>query len=715
MITLLASSFLWAACVAVLIPLLIHLLSRGKPKREIFPAMRFIQETYVSNRRRFRLKRFLLLALRALTLILFGLLLARPVWHALPRENTRSGSGSARVAAFVFDTSLRMEYEQGGKSRLDEAKTLAPALLDQMPTETRVAIFDTQGGGGTFQVDLLAARERIERLCPAPQRLSLTEAVSSAVRLLAEVEGEKEILIFSDRSAAAWPPEQTDSFRRILDESGASIRFYFADFAPDLIRNISLSQVRTAVSVREREGEATIDVLLTAVGGKSGGKLEMNCGSPLSAGGERTVLTETFTEAEFSESGEQRKSFSLRHLSPGIYQGSITKTPPDPLAADDRVCFTFEIRPPKNLLLVAPEPASEHALFMKSALFFDEHSGRAAPQPEVISYGRLAEMPLAASETAALLLLDPPPLSAELATRIEAFVHGGGGAGFFLGRNGAGENTPEYVALLGGEPIRPVNVPEGTTLIPDPGGHTLLSGFRTSGEALSAPWSQIPIYRHWRVEWDRNNPPSVAMRYTDGGAALVERAVGRGRVVVSTTPFSDRPNDPKAWNRITVGDHAWLFLVLAEGIARTLTEKEGSLNIAPFEIASFAVETDKNLAVLTPERGEIALSLPALENRLSFSGTGDLGSYVFLGGEKQKTLGGFSVNPRAEQLRLDPLSFDELQDLFGKTRLNRIDSAQKLESLRNRLDSPADLYSLLALLFGAVLVAELFSASRLYE
>ena len=127
---------------------------------------------------------------------------------------------------------------------------------------------------------------------------------------------------------------------------------------------------------------------------------------------------------------------------------------------------------------------------------------------------------------------------------------------------------------------------------------------------------------------------------------------------------------------ITVGDHAWLFLVLAEGIARTLTEKEGSLNIAPFEIASFAVETDKNLAVLTPERGEIALSLPALENRLSFSGTGDLGSYVFLGGEKQKTLGGFSVNPRAEQLRLDPLSFDELQDLFGKTRLNRIDSAR---------------------------------------
>ena len=708
--SLTSGKFLWAACAAILIPLLIHLLTRGRPRHVVFPPLRLLEERYRSNRRRFRFRQFLLLALRALVLVLFGLLLARPVRHTASPAGVSLPGGGARAAALVFDTSLRMDYEKSGRTRLDEAKEFGLAILDRLAPDARVAVFDTRNGEGAFQVDRLAAREAVGRLRTAPSRATLADTLVRAAALLESEPGTKEIFILAGRAAADWPDGPAERLTRALAGADGNIRFYFADFTPEPVRNFSLSDLRVTVSRVRGKGEAEIRVALAAPEGRASGRLELTA-APIAAPAGEITAAEPFTEEEFDGENRLEKRFTLRGLDDGIYQGTVTKTPPDPLAADDRVSFTFEVRPPKKLLFAAPDPAETRAVFMKSAVELQAAApGRVPFDPEILSYGELREYPLSEGNVAAVFLLDPPSPADELAGRLERFVRAGGGAGFFLGRQTA-PGDAGYAPLLGGTPLRTVNLPEGAVLLPGPGTHALLAGFGTPDRAASAPWTRLPVYRYWRMEWAET--PPAALRFADGAPALLQRPVGNGRVVLSTTPFSDLPGDPKAWNRITTGDGAWLFLLLADGIARVLTGGNEPLNIAPYETAAPAVKGGTPLEVILPD-GESLATAGGTEGRLSFTGTGQPGSYRVVDAETKAPLAAFSVNPRPEDVDLAPIPPDRIRAFFGKAPLARIDSADRLEAVRGRLGGRFDLYSLAALLFGLVLTAELWAAGRLY-
>ncbi|MBR2004125.1 MAG: BatA domain-containing protein, partial [Thermoguttaceae bacterium] len=78
-------SLFLAGLAATAVPIALHLLSRGKPKKVVFPALRFARQKFAENKRKLTLKRLLLLALRVGTLVLLGLTLARPVF--LPPES----------------------------------------------------------------------------------------------------------------------------------------------------------------------------------------------------------------------------------------------------------------------------------------------------------------------------------------------------------------------------------------------------------------------------------------------------------------------------------------------------------------------------------------------------------------------------------------------------------------------------------------------------
>ncbi len=60
------------------VPILLHLVMRQKPRKLVFPAIRFIQKRHESNRRTLRLRHWLLLLLRCLAIALAALALARP-------------------------------------------------------------------------------------------------------------------------------------------------------------------------------------------------------------------------------------------------------------------------------------------------------------------------------------------------------------------------------------------------------------------------------------------------------------------------------------------------------------------------------------------------------------------------------------------------------------------------------------------------------------
>src|SRR5438270_7989393 len=127
------------------VPLLVHLALRERPRRLAFPAFRFLQQTYRSNRRKLRLQHLLLLLLRLLVVAAICLALARPrLYSDLP-----SLTGNQKIAAvLVFDTSPSMEYTIADRTRLDEAKRRALELIDELPDGSRVAILDSAQRGG---------------------------------------------------------------------------------------------------------------------------------------------------------------------------------------------------------------------------------------------------------------------------------------------------------------------------------------------------------------------------------------------------------------------------------------------------------------------------------------------------------------------------------------------------------------------------------------
>src|SRR5271166_5832777 len=117
------------------LPVILHLFMRQTPKHIIFPALRLVRERQKRSKKRLRVKNWLLLLARMAVLALMALALARPrLYSQMPL-----GDQSVPTAlGLVFDTSLSMSYKENDKTRLDEAKERARAILDQIPDSSLV-------------------------------------------------------------------------------------------------------------------------------------------------------------------------------------------------------------------------------------------------------------------------------------------------------------------------------------------------------------------------------------------------------------------------------------------------------------------------------------------------------------------------------------------------------------------------------------------------
>ena len=83
------------------IPILLHLWSQRPPKPLVFPALRFVKLTIQSHKRSWQVRQWLLLALRALVLLLMAYALARPSVHSDMLATWLSIGGVALLAALA--------------------------------------------------------------------------------------------------------------------------------------------------------------------------------------------------------------------------------------------------------------------------------------------------------------------------------------------------------------------------------------------------------------------------------------------------------------------------------------------------------------------------------------------------------------------------------------------------------------------------------------
>ena len=206
-------AFLFGLAAASL-PILIHLLNRRRLKRIRFPAVRFILLSQKRISRSYRLRHWLLLALRTLAVICLALLLANPIFQT--GAGLFAGGGPV-VLVVVLDNSLSMKWAGDGNG-FKQAKEAARLLISSMNDGDRAAVIPTNfDGKEAFRLKgqkeiLLKDLDAIEI---ADGTANLTTALSKAYELLQDPAGEKGVRFITDLGLTGWDQFSLASIKRV--------------------------------------------------------------------------------------------------------------------------------------------------------------------------------------------------------------------------------------------------------------------------------------------------------------------------------------------------------------------------------------------------------------------------------------------------------------------------------------------------------------------
>ncbi len=713
--TFLHIAFLGGA-LAIAVPIVLHLIMRQQPKHLEFPALRFIKLRQSANRRQMRLRHWLLLALRCAVILFLALSLARP---SIVASGMLGDQEAPVAAALVFDTNPRMQYRKQNKTRLEVAQETALWLLPQLPLESDVAVVDSRSASAGFAVDLGAARQQIGRLDASAITQPLAVALEAALNLVNESDKpRKEVYVFTDLARAAWSADAMRDLARRRDEH-SGIGIYVIDVGVTDATNLGLGDVHLSGEVLSKNSPLRIDADLVHVGSALERGVELYLGDhPAEKPTIRGQQTTSFREGE-----SQRVDFQLRGLAPGIHQGFLKLTGEDALACDDVRWFTVEVRPAWRILIAAPPDSSrkpaDYALFLSEALapYSIRIKGEAAFECQVVTTDDLAKQPL--EGFAAVCLVDPRPLAAGIWQKLGSYVSAGGGLGIFLGRNAApvqSFNEPLAQELLPGKLVRQWRADE-VYLAPEGLQHPLLAKFRPLG--ISVAWEALPVFRHWQLT-DLAKEAGVVLPFSNGQPALLERPVGKGRVVVMTTPISDPSSRRDVWNLIPTGDEPWPFVMLANEVLYYLVGSgQQRLNYLAGDTAVVHVGPAEGFSVYsltTPRGDQIRTPVDEKQGALVVTSTEVAGNYhLQAGGGEQGVDSGFSVNLPASVSQLDRATVEDLKAILGPTDFRLARNREEIDRSVSVGRVGRELFPYLIVLVALLLACEQVLSNRFYQ
>ncbi len=276
MMSLLSPLLIWGTLLGA-IPIIIHLLNRRRFRRVEWAPMRYLKLTIQRNRRRIQIEQLLLLLLRIALMVLLFFLLARPILNPTGLEKWL-GAGGRSSQVVLIDDSLSMGYTAGESVAFRRAKELASALLANVRPQDRCTLLTSSAP----RVPVLHEVEgtRREDLSGAVASLALTATHTSWPAVL---EGTEEVLksctyptrqltIITDLRKAGWDSGVAAIAKRWSEDE---VRVRLVDVGADEVANISLQSLapldRTILAGAESRWEAVIknDSTRTLTGSKA--------------------------------------------------------------------------------------------------------------------------------------------------------------------------------------------------------------------------------------------------------------------------------------------------------------------------------------------------------------------------------------------------------------------------------------------------------------
>jgi hypothetical protein len=720
--------------VAVGLPILLHLLMRQKPKHVMFPAFRFLQQKAKRNQRKIRLRHLLLLLLRMLLLALICLALAKPRVFS-DRVGPIGGANQAAAAVLVVDTSLSMDYQSGGKSRLDDAKQRALELLDEFSENSRVAVVDTADPVREW-MSVPQAREKVRGLTTKAGSQAVTTAMPGAYALFDELDrestpGETEALprfiyVLSDRTVAAWDSTRVPDLTTQRDRQPApGVTSYFIDVGVEKPADVAI----TAVNLKPQSIPAGQDVVLNATVAATGQACdgEIVC-KFLGANGVEIKPVER-KPIKLAAGQTDVVEFRRKDLKPGQYQAELTLAPTDALPADNARYVTFEVRIPRKVVIITDD--EDYALFVEAAILSAKEFDCDTVTPDKIQ----SADDLKPYRAAFLLSVRSPD---DLWAKLETYVAGGGHLLVMPGRD---DTVPGQYTPAASKNLLPVALDKPVAVPGEKGAAWRFGNFKHPMLKIFGEWDQAGVSfmrsprtatKYWSVKMPDGKPidkRNVIVSYAlkDDPPALLERVVDRGkdagRVLLFTTSFDDRGKAKEPpWNNYAVTiDAPFLVPVVNEALKYCA----GSLADVTFNYTS-----GQALALPLPQDarfpdyqidgpglsgGDTKLARTETDAELRVRKTEFAGNYsVSHPGSEWKAK--FSLNPPANEFQLDRVAAEEIEKLFGPESVVAPESNKKITEVTGaKSRRPLDLFAALMVLFVLAFCVECFLANRFYK
>ena len=531
----------WAlvGAAAALIPLLIHLFDRRRPRPHPFGAISFVLRSQKRTASRLKLRRFILYCLRTLILLALPVALARPEW-VRPASAAAMARGPA-ATCIVLDTSLSMRWTDGTplfERARDEA---GDALKDLLPEESANVLLCGPSalppGAPTF--DRRRLRALIDEAKPGYGSADLSRCLEVAARSLEEspLPG-KRLVVVSDFTTNALRLESPPP--TVPGPKGERVRpeFVLRDAAgghaalPN--RGIVDLKVEPALQVGPRAFQFTFTVK------NYSSEPVKDLEATLKVSGQ--VVAKGFVD--LAPNGTAQKALTHRFEQGGVATGEVAITP-DALVEDDHRAFVLTV--PRELKALVVNGSPNTVRYRDEAFFVD--AALTAPGSPVRETLRDSEAAFREDLTQfdLVLLLNVPAPTPEVADKLADFVRKGGGLFISMGDNVDPELYDQRLASVLPRPLRltktAVNPGEAdfeskaAKLADISTEHAVFSPF--TGKAREGLES-ARFYRYMLLEAEpvaagAKAKAEVLAAYEDGAPAVAVVRQGAGRVMLFTS------------------------------------------------------------------------------------------------------------------------------------------------------------------------------------
>jgi len=503
-----------AGLAALAIPVLIHLIQRERKNIVHFPSLMFIRRIPYSSIRRRRIHNWTLLLLRLAALLLIVAAFARPFFHA---TSVAASAGGAREVVVLLDRS----YSMGHGDQWNRARRAAIDAVERLSGGDRatLVLFDA---GAEVAVQATEDRARLRSEIEATELSSAATRYGPALKLAgsllaASTLPRREVILVSDFQRSGWSPG--DGLRLPAGTVLTPVAVQADDaqnlaVTPITIQRQQVSgqdRVTITAGVLNRSNQPVTDVTFT---------LELD--------GHTAATARVTVQPNASAS----TTFAPVTLTTPNTRG-VVRIPDDALASDN--AFHFVLSPPQPVtiaLVNSGRGSRDTALYLSRALAIGE-----MPRFDVTSQqvDELSDEVLA--RTRVVLLNDASPTESVIA-RLQRFVESGGGLLVVYGPQATWPNaeTPLLPAVSTGTVDRSrggAGALGGLAF-----GHKVFEAFRAP---RSGDFSAARFFGYRRVTPAKN--AQILARYDDGAPAVIEKSLGRGRVVMWTSTLDLFWND----------------------------------------------------------------------------------------------------------------------------------------------------------------------------